>query len=255
MKTGIVIVTHNSAPVIAACLRSLPVSRQDVVVIDNASTDATVALVKKEGIPYLPEAHNLGFATAANVGGKQLAAPYLLFLNPDCVLEATALERAEEYLDQHAQVGAVGLLPHSQSGQAEQYAFGAEPTPRELVRRKYWLPPVPSTPLVCDWVSGAALLIRSSLWRDLEGFDPAFFLYWEDVDLCRRIRQAGYQVVLLPQARVSHKKGHSLQNDRRKAVLYDASADIYYRKHYAAWICSLLYYLRRFYRYLHPRSL
>ena len=233
----VVIVTYNSATTIAACLRSLnsPLINQ-VITIDN-STD------------------NRGFARAANLGAAKATSPYILFLNPDAALTSNALEIATSYLKTHPGVALTGLTLQDETGNPELSSFGPVVTLATVLLRHFNKNSLPTEPTRVGWVSAAALLIRRPVFEQVNGFDSIFFMYWEDVDLCLRTQKAGYSVVLLPPAKAIHQRGASLRDQTKKTALYDASADKYFRKHYATTIWFLHHWLRRLYRFFSPLAL
>lgn len=246
---GAVVVAYRSTATINACLTSL--KRNDVstiVVVDNEPTRSCREIVQVSGAWYLPQSANYGFAAGANAGARKIAEPYILFLNPDAALENGAAAAAYTYLTNHPKVAVVGLLPISLDGRPEQYAFGAPVTPWTIITRKVWPTRILAVAQEVGWVSGVALLIRREVFGHVGGFDPGFFLYWEDVDLGRRVRQAGGKVMVLPQARVQHQRGASLADTDYRTTLYDTSADRYWRKHYPKSVWLLLVWVRKLYR-------
>lgn len=253
---GAVVVTFNNARTIKQCLSSLISSGlTSIVVVDNASSDQTLAAIGEMLVIIAGNEENVGFATAANKGARLLSArssqvpDYVLFINPDAALEAeNGISEAVKYLDNHPRVGVAGLMLCAASGQAEPNGFGQEVTLASLVGRKL-NQVVPTSPTAVGWVSGGAMLVRRTLFEQLEGFDSGYFMYWEDVDLCRRARQAGAQVVILPSVKVRHERGASLLDHRRRTALYDQSADRYFRRHYATPIWLMQKFLRLIYRW------
>lgn len=239
MNTGAVVVTYQTPNrLLQSCLTSLHSNHiQDISVVANTKKN------------------NPGFAAAANIGANQLSTDYLIFINPDATLKPGACLTAQNYLVSHPPVGIVGLLLRSGSGHPETRSFGAPVTPFSLFTRHFLPSRLPQKPTPVGWVSGGALMVRRALFTELGGFDPQFFLYWEDVDLCRRAREAGWQVVLLPQTRVLHQRGGSLSDNRHRTKLYDQSADKYFRKHYPEMICLMVRSARSLYRLLSPRAL
>ena len=201
------------------------------------------------------EAENHGFGRGNNVALKalaQLPTPprYVMLLNPDAALENEAVDLLAACLDEHPQVAAVGAgialpdgtpvtaafrFPTPVSEFTRLTAFG--PISRLLKNREVALPPDhPEGPV--DWVAGAAVMMRLDVAQAMEFFDPAFFLYYEEVDLMRRIRSAGHEVWYLPKARVVHAEGaatdvksHRSERRRSPGYLYD-SWRIYFRKTY-----------------------
>ena len=251
MKTQAIIVTHNNSTTIHTCLQSLQANNIPAIIIDNASTDDTVAQIKS--YPHVQLIHspaNLGFAAAANQAAALSSANTLLFLNPDAILPANIQQDIQTVWAKYPQAGIVGFLLCDTHGHPEPQGFGAPVTPLHSFSRKWQSPTIPTQATPVGWVSGGAFIIHRRLWQQLNGFDPQFFLYWEDVDLCLRVNQAGYQVLLLPTIKVTHQKGASFTNNGQKTQIYDQSADRYFRKHYAFPIWGILHLMRRFYRLL-----
>lgn len=251
--TGAVVVTHNSAKTITACLASLrEAGCREIIVVDNASTDATTS-ADMTGVRLVRNPTNNGFGAAGNQGAAILTTPYVLFLNPDAALLPTALSVAEAYVRDEPQVGGLGLQLLDDRGRAQRDNWGNEVTLGSLLWRKIRPLPLATNITACAWVSGGALLVRRDAFIAAGGFDPGFFMYWEDVDLCRRLRALGWKIVFMPQAQVKHQRGHSAPDLRSKTAWYDQSADRYFRKHYATTIWLLQRWGRRCYRYLVPR--
>lgn len=253
MKIAAVIVTHNNQATLKECIKSVRSSGvTEIIVVDNASSDATLHVASALNVPYLAQPKNEGFATAANKGARRITNDYILFLNPDATLAPGALERIRRYVAAHPQVGIAGLALYNPQNSVEENACGALPTLWSLITRNLVSHQLPAKPAQMGWVSAAAIVVNRNAFQAVAGFDLRFFLYWEDVDLCRRMQQVGWQVVLVPDARALHKRGHSLADRRRKTTLYDASADKYFCKHYSGVVCHLQRFLRSLYRLYSP---
>ncbi len=244
MSTAAVIVTYNNTKTIEGCIESLRANGiTQVLVIDNASTDDTVKRIETLPVGIIKNKKNVGFATAVNQAAKKIKSEYLLLLNPDANL-LTPIKVAQEYFQQHSRVGVIGLQLQDAQGQPERYSYGKEVTPTSFITRRL----LPSSSSKCDWVSGGAMMIRRQAFDEVRGFTPDFFMYWEDVDFCRRVRQAGWKVARLAAVKVMHHRGTSLKNTKKKTRIYDASADIYFHRHYSTPIWALQHILRRIYR-------
>lgn len=253
-----VVVTYNSAGSIERCIASLQDNGiSEIVVVDNASTDNTVSIVRQlsgvHTITLISHDTNKGFGAACNVGAAGVTSPLILFLNPDAYLHSNSLELALAYFSRHPTVGVVGLSLREQSGKQQLNNFGPEVTLWSLITRKLVYQKASTHPVVCGWVSGGAMIVRTSAFVGLGGFDTRYFLYWEDVDLCKRLRHAGWKVVWLPTAHAGHDRGQSLLDNRRKTELYDSSADRYFRTHYATAIWLLQRYSRKIFRLFSSR--
>lgn len=211
-------VTHRSAATIAdtiVSLRALPL--QQVVVVDNDSPDETVTVVERN-LPaggVLVRARNAGFGAGNNRGAAAATKPWdaVLFLNPDATVEAADFVRLTEHLDAHPTVGMVGAAMWRRG--EPQRSGGRDATVltewrRELPRwLAWWLPNRPLPPGALStgpvaYVEGACMLVRRAAFEAVQGFDEGFFLFFEELDLGRRLRAAGWDVHLVADARVEH---------------------------------------------------
>ncbi|HET9315641.1 MAG TPA: glycosyltransferase family 2 protein [Vicinamibacteria bacterium] len=249
-RVSAVVVSFEARDDLAACLASLDAHGGpglEVVVVDNASTDGSANLVARSHpqARLVRNPRNAGFGRACNQGAAAAGAPYVLFLNPDARLTPGALDALVRVLDDEPGVGIVGPRTVNDDG-TPQLSFGpalgllAEWRQRRLVRgvrkrdpgilrRVEAMTTAAGEP---DWVSGSCLLIRRSAFEQVGGFDEAFFLYEEDVDLCVRVRAAGWRVRFEPRAVVQHALGRSMARDPYRARLeYERSHLRYYRKH------------------------
>lgn len=252
-EVGVVVVTWNSAATLEACLRSIP-EGVPVVVVDNHSSDATleVAAQARPDARLIPMDRNLGFGTACNVGARHLGEADVLLLNPDAVLEPGTLEHLAERLAGEATLGAVGPLITDPADRLE-LSWGSDPTLLSEWRRRqeHVRPPARETlrPSAVDWVTGACCLVRRTAWEAIGGFDEGYFLYFEDLDLCRRLRERGYGVRFEPGAIARHVRGASSSLPGSETLhRYRASQLRYYRS-YAPWPSLLglrLYLLLKF---------
>lgn len=235
---SVVVVTYNSARHIASCLESLAGNERlmSVVVVDNASTDATAEIIGSK-IPSMPwpvnfiqTGVNLGFGRAVNRGVASLpmANQYVCILNPDTVVGVAALDRLASYLDTHQHVALVGPRVQNPDGStyasvrsfpnplvALGHAFGGILWPNNPVSRRYRSTD-PESP---DWVSGTVMMVRRDAFEQVSGFDERYFMYVEDLDLCWRLRAAGWQIGFCSLAEVTHEIGGSGIDSRRRLVI------------------------------------
>jgi len=220
-----IVVNFNSGPRLPALLDVLTAEVRSTTVVDNASTDGslagaearpTVSIVRNDG--------NRGFAAAANQGADGASEEWLVFVNPDTRLHPGQVGALLAGLP--ADVAAVAPLQVDEEDRPRSETGGYEPSlGRYLVwallpvrfhgRRGPWLaPPFPHRDTELAWVSGALLGIRREVFERLGRFDERFFLYHEDVDFCRRARAAGYRVLCRPSVRLQHEVAHG-DPDRR----------------------------------------
>jgi GT2 family glycosyltransferase len=223
---GIIIVSYNSAAEIGACLDAALASGAEIVVVDNASHDGTIAEVARRGVRLIANPGNRGFAGAVNQGFGVLNSPYVLILNPDAVIQSS-LEPLREACDWSDSAGAGGKLLDP-SGQVQAgFMVRGLPTPATLVLEALLLNRIwPGNPVnrryrcldldissrsTVEQPAGAFFMVRRAVWQELGGLDESFFPLWfEDVDFCRRIRDRGLTLHYIPEAVAKHTGGHSV---------------------------------------------
>lgn len=205
-----IVVAYDSAEVLPACLDALAAEGVPAIVVDNASGDASVAIARERGAQVVANARNEGYGRANNIGAAACATPFVLIVNPDLVIEPGAvtalLAAAEHYPD------AGMLAPRI-----------VEPSGRVFVQPRSLLSPahlnrakavvIPEGDACLPFLSGACLLVRRELFQALGGFDPSIFLFYEDDDLCRRMRDAGHALIHVDTARARHARGRSSKPD------------------------------------------
>jgi len=219
-RITVVIVTYQSREIIDAPLRALRPGHErglvDCVVVDNASTDGTVEFIREHHgwVRIIPNTLNTGYGRGCNSGLAAATTPYVAFMNPDVVIEVESLLVLARFLDDHPNAA---LAAPATSTPAGQQNAGKPPTPlstlasafnRKLVARRQE-PVLPGVaPFKVEWLCGAILLARKELVERVGAFDPRFFLYFEETDLCRRLRQAGAELWAVGQA-VAHHEANS----------------------------------------------
>ena len=225
-EIGIIIVTYNSAAEIGACLDAALPTGAEIVVVDNASTDGTVAEVARRGVRLIANASNRGFAAAINQGVSALNCPYVVFLNPDAILQ-TDLEPLREACERPCAAGAGGQLLDANGYPQTGFMVRRFPTPATLIlealllnrlwpgnpvnRRYRGLDLDYSKDLQVEQPAGAFFMVRRSVWQELGGLDESFFPLWfEDVDFCRRIWDRGLVLHYVPKAVARHTGAHSI---------------------------------------------
>ncbi len=235
-----VIVNYNSGRWLARCidnLRGRGTSSPAVLVIDNASDDGSVDIV-----PDLPNVtirrarRNLGFGRGVNQALRSVATEYMLIINPDCLLIPASLTRLVEELDDHPDAALVSGRVFDMRGAEQRGSRRRLPTRRQVLTEV--LPfsdtngidlthePSPDEPIDVDAVSGACMLVRTAALEEIGGFDPRFYMHFEDLDLMARLGQAGWRIRLVPSVFVSHAGGVS---SRRRPVA------VMWAKHKSLW--------------------
>lgn len=254
-EVAAIVVTHNSEAVIGPCLDALR-GKMRAVVVDNASSDRSVAEARKRGwVEVVANPANRGFAAAVNLGARAVDAAYLLLLNPDAVLDG----EIEPLLEACREYGlAAGCLVGPGGAPQAGFAVRTLPTPSTLIfeclginrlwpqnavnRRYRCLDLDLRKPHLVEQPAGAFLMIRRDLFETLGGFDELFWPVWfEDVDFCRRAAGRGVRAAYVPAVRALHQGGHSV------GTLPRSSQRVY-------WYGSLLKYAGKHYRSSHFRA-
>jgi hypothetical protein len=249
---AVVIVNYNTCELLRPCLATLQSEAPtETIVVDNASSDGSAEMVRSDFPWVLLQANttNRGYGAAANQAMAGCTAKYVLLLNSDTRLQPGALESLSAYLDQHPQAAIVGPRIVNLDGTLQPSCY---PFPTVLntlfvnshlghvirsvpgLRDRYLPAWSHSHARVVPWVLGAALAIRRQAFESVAGFDEAFFLYYEEVDLCYRLYAAGWQVHFAPVTTVVHVGAASTsQQQTDMAVQMVASTMRFYRKHYS----------------------
>lgn len=218
---SIIIVSHDSGPLLIECVHSALASAAaiEVLVSDNDSHDGSIEAVEAlarldSRLRVLRNGSNLGFASANNRALALARGDYVLFLNPDCLVRPDTMVRMVAVLEAHPEAGMAGCLIRNPDGSEEQSCRRALPTPRSLFgqllggnREPTLVMPAGSTAV--EAISGAFMVVRRTDLDRIGSFDEGYFLHWEDVDLCRRFRDAGRHVLFVPDVEVLHFKGRS----------------------------------------------
>jgi len=261
VEVSVCIVNYNTKERLKECLDSLYSQTRnidyEVIVVDNNSADGSVEMLKQlyPGTILISNRLNLGFGQANNQAIEQSQGEYLLFLNPDTRLLTDVISTLRDFLQAHPKAGAVGcrLLNPDGSLQTSGYRF---PTlvqalgnlfmlnrvlPYQFLRGyfgpvlgKIWGQFDPHDRLrEVDYVTGACLMVRRKALQEIGYFDPAFFLYFEEKDLCLRLKRAGWQIYFTPEASVIHYLGGASKLCPEISLYHRYRSMVYFfQKHY-----------------------
>jgi GT2 family glycosyltransferase len=252
VDVSIVIVNWNVRDLLRRCLHSItqyPASSIEVIVVDNASTDGSVDVVRAEfpAVRLVGNSENRGFPGAINQGISLARGRYVLLLNPDAELVGDALGTMVAFADEHLDVGVVGpqLLNPDDSVQSSRRRFPTLATaffestwlqpyvPRRLLERYYVGDQPDDRVQDVDWLMGAALMARREAIERVGPMDERFFMYSEELDWCRRFREAGWRVVYLPTAQILHHEGKSSEQVLpARHIHFQTSKVRYFRKYH-----------------------
>jgi N-acetylglucosaminyl-diphospho-decaprenol L-rhamnosyltransferase len=258
---AVVIVNHNAGAYLSRCIASVLARAGDaeveVVVVDNRSSDGSAAAARGAfpQVEVVETGTNRGFAAGVNVGIGATTAPFVLVLNPDTEIWEGTLERFVKLARERPRAGAIGPMIRNADGSV--YPSGrvvpgnvmavghaligpfwsANPFSRRY-RMDGW---DRSSEREVDWISGSAFLVRREALDVVGPLDERFFLYAEEVDLFKRLREAGWRVLFTPELEVLHEGGVSTGRSRRMHLIHSTSVYRYFEKHHAqGWRRALL---------------
>jgi GT2 family glycosyltransferase/lipopolysaccharide/colanic/teichoic acid biosynthesis glycosyltransferase len=252
---SIVIVNYNVKAFLEQCLmaiqRAVHEFTVEVFVVDNASVDGSQAMVKKKfpHVHLIENRKNIGFSRANNLALRQARGRHVLLLNPDTLIQENTLIVLKEYLDAHSEVGAAGVKLLNPDGSFQLGSRRGLPTPwvaftriiglsrlfpRSRIFGRYNMTFLdPDTEADIDVLTGSLMYARRSILDEIGYFDEDYFMYGEDVDLCYRIKQAGWRIVYIPKTQAIHYKGESTKKGEMSFVTHFYNAMlIFSRKHF-----------------------
>ena len=261
---AVVIVNHNTAKLLAACLDSLEAGGLHgldaaIWVVDNASTDDSVQLLRNQfpDVHLIALADNLGFGAANNLalraigfGGPEPAFHHALILNPDTLVPRGSLARMVADLEAEPDIAVLGPKLILSDGSLDLACRRGFPTPEVAFYRFSGLSRLlprhrrfgrynmsfldPEQPADVDAVVGACMLVRAAAATEVGCFDERFWMYGEDLDWCLRFHQAGWRVAYRPATTIHHVKRAASRGSRRARFEFQRAMWLFYAKHYAA---------------------
>lgn len=250
---SVILVSFNDRKHLEKCLQSLkgfpPEVALEIVTVDNNSSDGSPDLIKNKfpEVKLLCASENLGFAKACNLGILASSGEFVLFLNSDTIAEVQALSVLLDEMKRNPSIGAVGPALLSEQG-TYQVSFGKRVDFfSEFIQKGffnlYYAKKLKSDKKVREvgWLSAACLLVRREALEEAGCFDENYFLYFEDIDLCYKIRQEGWTLRFCPQVQISHIGGTSTSAVKNSSRYHYRKSQIYfYRKHNSRLSQSML---------------
>ncbi len=253
MVLSVILVNHNGKGYIEDCLdsikRNLKGIRSEIIVVDNHSTDGSVDILKKRypSIRLLCNLENVGFSRANNQGLKAGRGDYVLIINTDTLVYSNSIKTMMAEMKEHPDRGGVG--PALLTGNNDyQVSFGGKVNFFSEAAKKIFLNRIYRNRLRknqkqrdVEWLSAACFLSRRDILERAGMFDEKYFLYFEDIDLCMRIREKGWKLVYLPEARVFHIGGASTKQRKLNSRFHYRKSQLYfYKKHCSPFSLFLL---------------
>ncbi|MFA6007172.1 MAG: glycosyltransferase family 2 protein [Candidatus Shapirobacteria bacterium] len=254
MDLSIIIVTWNTADITLKCVQTIKKFlhniKYEIIVADNGSIDDTVAKLKKEGgVVVIENKANLGFGKGNNIAAAKAKGDYLLFLNSDMELLDNGLKNMFDYINSHPNIGLIGpkFLNIDLSDQGSIFP----PQTLSNAFKEFWLGqktyskyvPPNKEPIDVFSVSGGAVMVKRSLFEKIGGWDKRYFMFYEDLELCRQVQKLGYKVFYYPQCCLIHRhgaSGKSLANAANQWRRLIPSSKIYHGlfKHYLLFLIT-----------------
>jgi len=258
-KVSVIIVSYNVRSYLAHSIDAILKSTHqllEIIVVDNHSYDGTCDYLKEnyqdiESLHVISNNENVGFGKAVNQGSKVASGEYMMILNPDTIIEENTISTLVDYLDKNKNVGMVGPKILNADGTLQLACKRSFPTikvalpkllgldrifPRSEWAGKYNLTYLdPEKINKVDAISGSCMLIRSIIFKEINGFDEKFFMFGEDLDICKRVWENNYEIHYLPKTKIIHYKGESVKTapyDSREAFYH--SMNVYINKHYSS---------------------
>ena len=219
---SIIIVNYNTENLLNDCINSIKqktcgVNFEIIVVDNNSQTNSLDTLINENpNINFILSDHNWGFGVANNIGVKQAKGEFLFFLNPDTLLINNAILELYSYMKVHPKTGICGGNMYKEDMTPCSSFYNIDFLHLEyqvlLNRKRYPGFNNSNTPINVKTIVGADLFIRKQLFNELGGFDKDFFMYFEEVELCHRVRRKGYKIASIPNAQIIHLQGGSAEN-------------------------------------------
>jgi len=252
-----IVINYRSRHLLPECLASL--SRgcrtpREVIIVNNDHNPLPRQLFgDAAAIRIIENGRNRGFGAASNRGAASARGAFLCFFNPDARIVGKNFSSILSFFEKDATLGLVGGRLVQKNGAVQPWSAGEEVTPWNIIwnkatSRHMRMPWHSEKNRSVAWISGAAMVIRKEIFDALGGFDERFFLYFEDVDLCRRARDLGKKILYVPSVRIIHHGGGSVKSRAAQKRHYDASQALYFDKHYGMVTTFLLRISRFFYR-------
>ena len=260
MTFSIIIVNYNTKEFLHNCLNSVlghsSAGELEIIVVDNNSSDGSLKMVRRnfsQNIKLIANKENLGFGPANNQGAKVAGGEFLFFLNSDTIIKKDIFTALKEIFLSRPRLAIAAPRLFLASGKPQPYAFGQFPSLAKLIWQRIWPykqfnSPTNKVLYPVDWVSGAAMVVRRNIFNQIGGFDENFFMYFEDIDLCWRVKQRGWQVAVCPEISLIHFVGQSAGGFKQRKKYYYQSQDYFFKKHYGRPAMYLLKIIRWPYR-------
>lgn len=261
IELSIVTVSWNVCDLLRDCLKSVEKNQENVnlemIVVDGGSSDGSPEMVENEfpWVKLICRSENLGFPKGNNLGIRQAKGRHILLLNPDTIVKDNAFFKMVSYLDDNIGVGGLGgqLLNADGSIQSSRRRFPSywtaifestwlEPYAPKRILDRYYVQDLPLNEITdVDWVMGACLMVPRRVIDHVGLLDEDYFMYSEELDWCRRIKESGWRIVYFPPAQIVHYIGKSSEQAvTARHINFQRAKLRYFRKHHGRFITFML---------------
>lgn len=249
-EISFIIVNYKDNPYLNGCLASIfknaATINKEIIIVNNCSKYSDTL----ENIKILEISENKGFGNACNIGAREAQGDILCFLNSDTEIVSSDFEKIVSEFNDNPKIGIIGPKLIGNDNIVQEWSAGREINLSDIIlnnsgikrSKKVW---ESKEKIKCDWVSGACMLIKKDLFNRLNGFDEKFFLYFEDVDLCKRAGDLNYKILYFPEFTIKHFGGKSFENKKEQKKYYYSSQDYYFQKHFGKMKPVILKLLRK----------
>lgn len=252
MNLSIILVNYRSEKWLISCLLglnelSLSPLTFEVIVVNNDPKKFIAPEKLLFELKILESQKNIGFGGANNLGVRTSKGKNILFLNPDTLFQKKSIESLFRFFKKNPHIAILGpKIIQASRFRPQPFTCGKKTSLLGILFRNTILKPWnKKKPTLVDWVSGTALLVRKSLFQKVGGFDEKFFMYFEDQDLCLRIKKLGYDVCFFPKSDVLHYDGKCWPNSKQQKIAFYAAQDYFFKKHHPAYKGFILKILKK----------
>ena len=266
-KVSIIILRYKEKEELFNCLKSIkkdsPKVSFEVIVVDNNKKERIGPLLKKNfsWVVYIKSPGNIGYGAGNNLGAKYARGEYLFILNPDTKVLPGAVDKLVKFLEKNKKVAVVAPNLIDAQGNLSLQLGSAKLTPlrgivalsflnklfpNNPISKEYWLKDIPvDKKREVGVVPGSAFLVRKGIFEEIRGFDENFFLYFEESDFCKRVKEIGFKIFIVPQAQVIHYWQPAEGTEKTKRI-FSQSRFYYFKKHYGILAAAVVEVFARF---------
>lgn len=268
IKVSIIIVHYRNEQELYDCItsikRSTPETSYEIIVVDNDERKTIGPTLKKKfgWVKYLKAPGDVGYGAGNNLGAKEARGEYLFILNPDTKVPPGAIDTLVTFLEKRKKTAIVAPNLIDAKGKVFIQLGSGKLTPlRGIVALSFLNKIFPNNPISrgywlkgdsidkvreVDVVPGSAFLVRKEVFDELKGFDETFFLYFEESDFCKRVKEVGWKIFITPDAQITHYWGKSTPNSEENKKILTKSRFYYFKKHYGIFSALLVETFARF---------